>query len=105
MTLPFDIGEAFVLFLVTLGYVPVIRAYSLKRESPWLLAGYTALLLGRVAAVVEGMMYPTVLALVEHGVGIALASILFSVHFYGEWQGETSRYRSRWPDLFQDQEN
>lgn len=88
------VGEAFVLFLVALGYVPVLRAYRLEREYPWLVAGYTALLAGRAAAVAPAVVAPGVLDAVEYGVGIALAAACFGVHFYDEWRAEDSRYRS-----------
>jgi hypothetical protein len=94
MALSIDVGAAFVLFLVTLGYVPVLRAYTLERDSPWLVAGYTALVVGRFAAVAEAVTYPTLLNLLEHGVGIALAATLFSIHFYVRWQSEDSRYHT-----------
>jgi len=89
---PFEIGEAFVLFLVALSYVPVLRAYTIERESPWLVAGFTTLLLGRIAAVAETVVLPVVLNVVEHGVGIALTAAFFTLHFYGEWRTEESRY-------------
>ena len=93
MASPIEVGEAFVLFLVALGYVPVIRAYRLEREFPWLVAGYTALLAGRIAAVAGSVAYPGVLEFVEYGIGIALTAACFAIHFYDEWRAEDSRYR------------
>jgi hypothetical protein len=79
---PFEVEELFVLVLVGAGYVPVIRAYAGNRESFLLFAGYSALLVGRLATVLEDIAFPTVLATVEHVVGVALAGLLFFGHFY-----------------------
>lgn len=83
---PVEVGEAFVLFLVVVGYVPVLRAYVAKRAAAWLVAGYTAILIGRAASLAEAFYWPAVLNLVEHAVGITLAACLFFVHFYTEWR-------------------
>jgi len=91
---PLAVGEAFVLFLVALGYVPAVRAYSVEREDPWLVAGYSALLVGRVAAVAGTVTRVDLLLLLEHGVGIALAAVCFVIHFWIEWRVEGDRDRS-----------
>jgi len=82
MVSPLLIGEAFVCFLLVLGYVPVVRAYAVERDSPWLLAGFSALLLGRLASLTVRLGGPAELLAVDHGVGVALAGLLFAAHFY-----------------------
>ncbi|MFB6138870.1 MAG: hypothetical protein ABEJ26_00360 [Halosimplex sp.] len=81
----FPLGDAFALFVVTLSYLPVLRAYALERSVPRLVAAHTALLVGRVAAVAAPALGWPRLALVEYGVGVALAGLLFAGFCYREW--------------------
>jgi len=82
MAFTVEIEELFVLLVLLVGYVPVIRAYVSRRRAPWLFAGYTALVVGRAATILEDLALAGVLGFVEHAVGVALAGLLFLVHFY-----------------------
>ena len=82
MPLTVEIEELFVLLVLLVGYVPVIRAYASRRRAPWLFAGYSALLVGRAATILEDLAFAGVFGFVEHAVGVALAGLLFLVHFY-----------------------
>lgn len=77
-----DIQEGLILVLVLVGYAPVVRAYSRWDRTKWLFAGYTALVIGRVATIAEGFVAPTILDAVEHGVGIAIPGGLFAIYAY-----------------------
>ncbi|ELZ29693.1 hypothetical protein C475_02061 [Halosimplex carlsbadense 2-9-1] len=79
-------GDAFALLVVTLAYVPVVRAYALEGSAPRLVAAYTALLVGRAAALLASAVDWAVLPPVEYGVGVALAALLFAWYCYGEYR-------------------
>ncbi len=69
--------ELIALIIVLAGYIPVIIAFKRRGHVKWLFAAYTALLIGVVATVLEGFIYPVALNYVEHGIGIGLAGVLF----------------------------
>lgn len=77
-----EIEEVLILVLVLVGYAPVIRAYTQVDRSKWIFAGYTALVIGRVATVAEGFIVPAVFNAVEHGVGVMIAGGLFAIYTY-----------------------
>lgn len=82
MVTPADVAvtEVFVFALVTAGYLPVLSAYARDPRYKWLLAGYTALLLGRAITVLEEVVSVPGLNLLEHGIGVGLAGVLLAVH-------------------------
>lgn len=82
-----EIEELLVLFLVLVGYAPVIRAYTRVDRRKWLFAGYTALVIGRLATILEGFAAPGVFNTVEHGIGVMVAGGLFAVYTYKYAQG------------------
>jgi|GEM_PF-3060663 len=79
-------GDAFALFVVTLAYAPVVRAYALDGSAPRLVAAHTALLVGRAAALLASAVDWAVLPSIEYGVGVALAALLFAWYCYGEYR-------------------
>jgi|GEM_PF-6834078 len=81
MTVSVETEELFILALVLAGYVPVIRAYVRQQRALWLFVGYTALLVGRAATILEDFYASGLWVVAEHGVGVALAGVCFLAHF------------------------
>jgi hypothetical protein len=81
MTVSVETEELFVLLLVLAGYIPVIRAYVQQQRALWLFVGYTALLVGRAATILEDFFATGLWIVAEHGVGVALAGVCFLAHF------------------------
>lgn len=77
-----EIWEVIVLLMMLIGYIPLIRAYTRVNRTTWLFAGYTALIIGRIATVAEGFVMPTIFNAIEHGIGILLAGGLFVLYTY-----------------------
>jgi hypothetical protein len=74
--------EVIVLLIILAGYIPVIVSYTRSKGTRWLFLGYTALLVGAAATVIEGRIYPATLNYIEHIVGVMGAGILFLVCTY-----------------------
>jgi hypothetical protein len=81
MTVSVETEELFIFALVLAGYVPVIRAYVRQQRALWLFVGYTALLVGRGATILEDFFASGLWVVAEHGVGVALAGACFLAHF------------------------
>jgi len=81
MTATVETEELFIFALVLAGYVPVIRAYVRQQRALWLFVGYTALLVGRGATILEDFFVSGLWVVAEHGAGVALAGACFLAHF------------------------
>jgi hypothetical protein len=81
MVFSVETEELFIFVLVLAGYVPVIRAYARQQRALWLFVGYTALLVGRAATILEDFFASGLWIVAEHGVGVALAGVCFLAHF------------------------
>lgn len=81
MTGSVETEELFIFVLVLAGYLPVIRAYVRQQRALWLFVGYTALLVGRAATILEDFLASGLWVVAEHGVGVALAGACFLAHF------------------------
>jgi hypothetical protein len=83
---PFEYGE-FILFLTLLfGYIPVIFTYKTYHQTRLFFIAYTALLFGITASNLEAFVLPFAFNLVEHGIGVALAGILFLVYAFRNYK-------------------
>ncbi|MEK6902630.1 MAG: hypothetical protein AABX02_03530 [archaeon] len=82
----FDYGE-FVLFLILFfGYVPVIYIFKSYPQAKLFYFGYTALLIGVAASNLESFEFPWVMNVLEHGVGVGLAGIIFLLYTYRNYR-------------------
>lgn len=88
-----EVAEVFIFVLVAAGYLPVLRAYARERQYRWLLAGYTALLVGRALTVLEELVAVPGLNVLEHAIGMALAGVLLAIHGYQRYRDTTSSER------------
>ncbi|MFB6164040.1 MAG: hypothetical protein ABEJ31_02680 [Haloarculaceae archaeon] len=84
MQLAISTGDAFVVLLATLGFVPAVRAYAAERAAPWVVAAYAALLVGRLAAAYVPESATMERTLFVHGVGVVAVAAFVGLHFYAE---------------------
>ncbi len=74
---PFVVGEALVLLIGFLGFVPAALDFHESRKLTPFFAGYVALLVGLLATNLEAFAFASEMNVIEHVVGILFASILF----------------------------
>lgn len=73
---PFELYEVLLMALLLVGLIPVTLQY-LAHRNRWFYSAYVAFCIGSVATVLEHVMLPDLLNLVEHTVGIMLSGLLF----------------------------
>lgn len=74
--------EAVAFTIIAFGYLPIILAYIRRSHVRWLLFAYTALVVGGAATLLEGFFLPDLLNVVEHGIGVMGAGLLFALTAY-----------------------
>ncbi|MBI2565340.1 hypothetical protein HYV79_05160 [Candidatus Woesearchaeota archaeon] len=78
-----EVNEVIILLLILIGYIPVIHAYfKYKSTITWFFLGYTTLLIGSIATILETFFYPVLLNYVEHLIGTLLSALLFLTNAY-----------------------
>ncbi len=82
----FEYAE-FVLFLILLlGYLPVIFIFRAYKQARLFFYAYTALLIGIAASNIESFGFKWAMNLLEHGVGVGLAGIIFLLYTYRNYR-------------------
>lgn len=82
----FEYAE-FVLFLILFfGYLPVIFIYKSYRQTRLFFFAYTILLIGVLASNLEAFHWSKGWDIIEHGLGVGLAGVLFLLYAYRSYR-------------------
>ncbi len=83
-----EANEVITLIIVLFGYFSVVTCYRDKPSTKWFLAGYTLLIIGMLATNLEAFVFPEIMNLIEHGIGVAGAGIVFLYWAYKHYSQE-----------------
>lgn len=84
--MPVDFGEQVLFLVLFFGYVPIIFIYLSYRQIKLFFFGYTAILIGVLASNIEPFWAKSAMNLIEHGVGVGLAGMLFLLYAYRNYR-------------------
>lgn len=82
----FDYAELVLLLILFCGYLPVIYIFKSYPQAKLFFLAYTALLIGIMASNLESFGFKWIMNILEHGVGVGLAGIIFLLYTYRSYR-------------------
>lgn len=81
-----DASEVMTLIIVLFGYFSVMFTHREHPKAQWVFYGYTALLLGSMATVLNDIFFPGELTLLAHAIGVTGGGIFFLLWAYEHYK-------------------